>query len=105
MILQMIPLMNLKLSMYSDQLTVNRHSLRIQLVQHMIFPFYLGTPIASDTAEVEDETPQDTELKTPVPVRRSVRKRRKPAWLTSDQYDVSKSATCIKQTSLQQQIP
>jgi hypothetical protein len=54
---------------------------------------------ASDTAEVEDETPQDTELKTPVPVRRSVRKRRKPAWLTSDQYDVSKSATCIKQTS------
>jgi hypothetical protein len=23
---------------------------------------------ASDTAEVEDETPQDTELKTPVPV-------------------------------------
>ena len=59
---------------------------------------------ASDTAEVEDETPQDTELKTPVPVRRSVRERRQPAWLTSGQYDVSKSATCIKQTS-SQQIP
>ena len=60
---------------------------------------------ASDTAEVEDETPQDTELKTPVPARRSVRERKPPAWLTSGQYDVSKSATCIKQTSLQQQIP
>ena len=59
---------------------------------------------ASDTAEVEDETPQDTELKTPVPVRRFVRERRKPAWLTSGQYDVSKSATFINQTSLQQQI-
>jgi hypothetical protein len=59
------------------------------MVQHMIFPFYLGTPIprtsegkkwkirsASDTAEVEDETPQDTESKTPVSVRRSVRERR-----------------------------
>jgi hypothetical protein len=31
---------------------------------------------ASDTAEVEDETPQDTLLKTPVPVRRSVRERK-----------------------------
>jgi hypothetical protein len=60
---------------------------------------------ASDTVEVEDETPQDTESKTPVPVRRSVRERRQPAWLASGQYDVSKSATCIKQTSLQQQIP
>jgi hypothetical protein len=38
---------------------------------------------ASDTAEVEDETPQDTESKTPVSVRRSVRERRQPAWLTS----------------------
>jgi hypothetical protein len=44
-ILQMNPLMNLKLSMCSDQMTVNQHSLRIQMVQHMIFPFYLGTPI------------------------------------------------------------
>jgi hypothetical protein len=60
---------------------------------------------ASDTAEVKDETPQDTGSKTPVPVRRSVRERRQPAWLISGQYDVSKSATCIKQTSLQQQIP
>ena len=60
---------------------------------------------ASDTAEVEDETPQDTESKTPVPIRRSIRERRQPAWLTSGQYDVSKSTTCINQTSLQQQIP
>jgi hypothetical protein len=60
---------------------------------------------ASDTAEDEDETPQDTESKTPVPVRSSVREPRKPAWLISGQYDVSESATCIKQTSLQQQIP
>jgi hypothetical protein len=62
---------------------------------------------ASDTAEVEDETPQDTESKTPVPVpvRRSARERRQPALLNSGQYNVSKSATCIKQTSLQQQIP
>jgi hypothetical protein len=60
---------------------------------------------AYDTAEVEDETPQDTESKTPVPIRRSVRERRQPAWLTSGQYDVSKSTTCINQTSLQQQIP
>ena len=60
---------------------------------------------ASDTAEVEDETPQDTELKTPVPVRRSVRERKPHAWLTSGQSVVRKSATCIKQTSLQQQIP
>jgi hypothetical protein len=44
---------------------------------------------ASDTAEVEDETPLD----------------RQPAWLTSGQYDVSKSTTCINQTSLQQKIP
>ena len=57
---------------------------------------------AYDTAEVEDETPQDTESKTPVPIRRSVRERRQPAWLTSGQYDVSKSATCTKQTFLQQ---
>ena len=60
---------------------------------------------AYDTAEVEDETPQDTESKTPVPIRRSVRERRQPAWLTSGQYDVSKSTTCINQTSLHQQIP
>ena len=60
---------------------------------------------ASDTAEVEVETPQDTESKTPIPVRRSVRERRQPAWLISGQYNVSKSSTCIKQTSLQQQIP
>ena len=59
----------------------------------------------SDTAEVEDETPQDTGSKTSVPVRRSVREWRQSAWLTSGQYDVSKSTTCIKQTSLQQQIP
>ena len=65
----------------------------------------MGIGSASDTAEVEDETPQDTESKTPVPVGRSVRERRQPAWLISGQYDVSKSATCIKQTSLQQQIP
>jgi hypothetical protein len=75
----MNPLMNLKLTGF--QLPVLREEMKI------------GS--ASDTAEVEDETPQDTESKTPVPIRRSVRERRQPAWLTSGQYDVSKSTTVL----------
>jgi hypothetical protein len=69
--------------------------------RHLLLVKEMEIGSASDTAEVEDETPQDTELKTPVPVRRSVRERKPHAWLTSGQSVVSKSATCIKQTSIQ----
>ena len=64
-----------------------------------------STGSASDTAEaaipepepvMEAEPPQVAD-RPPVPVRRSGRERRAPAWFTSGQYDMSKAA--VQQTS------
>ena len=52
----------------------------------------LKESVLDDQSHQEEQSDDESEAETPVPVRRSGRQRRPPAWFTSGEYDTSKSA-------------